>query len=142
MTNLYPGLPDRYGSQIVPEHSSDLKSKPKINPRYPMNVLLGLILKRQRELKALTQEQVAEWAGCHASYLSAIENGHSELSIRIFDRLCKALAVSAHVLYAQAEYLECHLYRTQTGDCQLSDGLNPLAAQGWVNQFLTDSTCE
>lgn len=103
----------------------------KTSQRYLLTILLGLVIRRHREARYLTQEQVAEIAGCHTSYISAIENGRSELSIRIFDRLCKALAVSAHLLYAQAEILEQQYRQTLSGNGQSLDSGNPLAAQGW-----------
>lgn len=105
-------------------------------PRYLTNILLGLILRRCRESRNLTQEKVAERAGCHASYLSAIENGKADLSIKTFDRLCKALAVSAYVLYLQAElleepYLDSDIVRTRG-----NEPTNPLVAQYWLDEFL------
>ncbi len=105
-----------------------------ITPNYPMNVLLGLVIKRYREAAYLTQEQVAERAGCNASYISTIENGRSELSIRIFDRLCKALAVSAHILYAQAEMLEQQYYLASPRSTQKAGPIDPLVAHNWFGQ--------
>ncbi|MDD2533947.1 MAG: helix-turn-helix transcriptional regulator [Eubacteriales bacterium] len=115
----------------------------KINPiflqkqsRYPLNVLLGLLLRCHREANALTQEQVADSAGCHVSYLSLIENGRSELSIKIFDRLCKAMQVSAPRIYSQAEYLEIQFLHTHFANDSNHNGINPSIAQGWFHEYM------
>lgn len=101
---------------------------------YPMNVLLGFVIRRYREAQHLTQEEVADRAGCHASYLSTIENGRSDLSIRIFDSLCKALAVSAHLLYAQAEALEIQYSLSFHNFKSPAVPIDPLVAHGWYGQ--------
>jgi len=73
--------------------------------------------------------------------LSAIENGRADLSIKTFDRLCKALSVSANRLYLEAELLEKHYLNSdlaQSDDRGLDDrgSANPLKAQCWLNEYL------
>jgi transcriptional regulator with XRE-family HTH domain len=104
--------------------------------RYLINILLGLVIRRYRETCNLTQENVAERAGCHASYLSAIENGRADLSIKTFDRLCKALSVSANWLYLEAELLEKHYLDSGLARSDDREWANPLTAQYWHKEYL------
>lgn len=115
--------------------SNDSASRPAA-PRCLVNVLLGLVIRHCRETSRLTQEAVAERAGCHVTYLSAIENGRADLSIKTFDRLCKALAVSASWLYLAAEGLEKDYLASEVALKSGRDSANPLTAQFWLREYL------
>ena len=52
---------------------------------------LGLNVRRQREVKQFTQEKLAERAGLDATYISDIERGLRNASIKNVARLAKAL---------------------------------------------------
>lgn len=117
-------------SQNTPYTPSKSLTSPS---RYLINILLGQSIRRYREAGRLSQEMLAERAGCHPSYLSSIENGRADLSIKTFDRLCKALAVSSGYLYCEAEVLAT-VYRESapSGD----DLVDPLATQCWLESHL------
>lgn len=64
--------------------------------------LLGDIIRRQRELNALSMRRFAEMAGISNPYLSQIERGLREPSERVMDAIAEALQVSTEALYEQA----------------------------------------
>lgn len=55
---------------------------------------LGRKLRRARELAGLTQEEVAERSGVHATEVSRIEAGKRDPRISTMERLAEALEVS------------------------------------------------
>jgi transcriptional regulator with XRE-family HTH domain len=63
---------------------------------------LGEIIRRQRELSALSMRQFATLAGISNPYLSQIERGLREPSERVLDAIAAALEVSAATLYEEA----------------------------------------
>ena len=63
---------------------------------------LGEIIRRQRELSALSMRQFATLAGISNPYLSQIERGLREPSDRVVDAIAAVLEVSAATLYEQA----------------------------------------
>jgi transcriptional regulator with XRE-family HTH domain len=63
---------------------------------------LGEIIRRQRELSAMSMRQFATLAGISNPYLSQIERGLREPSERVLDAIAAALEVSAATLYEQA----------------------------------------
>ena len=58
----------------------------------------GLNVRRQREVRNLTQEDLAEKAGLHSTYVSGIERGVRNPSLVIISRLAKALGVTVSQL--------------------------------------------
>ena len=48
---------------------------------------IGEIIKEERRLAKLTQEQLAEKTGTKKSYISRIENGHSDIQLSTLYRL-------------------------------------------------------
>ncbi len=64
--------------------------------------LLGEIIRRQRELSALSMRHLADMAGISNPYLSQIERGLREPSERVMEGIADALEVSAEALYEQA----------------------------------------
>jgi transcriptional regulator with XRE-family HTH domain len=60
--------------------------------------LLGENVRRYRKLKGMTQEQLALEAGMERSYVSDLERGQRNPSVRALGRLAKALQVKPHLL--------------------------------------------
>lgn len=54
---------------------------------------LGEALRELRELRGLTQQQVADQLGKTVNYISLLENGHRGISIGLLNELCKLLRV-------------------------------------------------
>ena len=63
---------------------------------------LGEIIRRQRELNALSMRQFAQMVGISNPYLSQIERGLREPSDKVVDAIAKSLETSADTLYEQA----------------------------------------
>ena len=63
---------------------------------------LGEIIRRQRELSAMSMRQFAGMVGISNPYLSQIERGLREPSEKVLDAIARNLDVSADALYRQA----------------------------------------
>ena len=61
-------------------------------------LLFGQNVRREREKLGLTQEHLALEAGMKLSYLSELERGQRNPSVRALGRLADALGVSPHLL--------------------------------------------
>ncbi|RJQ30066.1 MAG: XRE family transcriptional regulator [Peptococcaceae bacterium] len=70
-----------------------------------LNKILGKNIRQFREIKELTQEQLAEKAGLTGAYLGYIERGERNPSLETIDRIAKALQVEPVSLLQQ---LTCH----------------------------------
>ena len=60
-------------------------------------------MRRIRLQKALTQEKIAEFAELHPNYISSVERGERNISIRNIDRIAGALGVEMVDLVAEAK---------------------------------------
>jgi transcriptional regulator with XRE-family HTH domain len=58
----------------------------------------GRAVRRVREAKRLSQEQLAESARIHRTYLSGVETGTRNPTLEIVERLAKALDVTPSCL--------------------------------------------
>jgi transcriptional regulator with XRE-family HTH domain len=63
----------------------------------------GTAVKYRREELGLTQEDLADRAGIHRTYLSDIERGSRNLSLVNIERLAVALSVSLSELFKRVE---------------------------------------
>jgi transcriptional regulator with XRE-family HTH domain len=63
----------------------------------------GLVVKVRREALGLTQEDLAEKARIHRTYLSDVERGSRNLSLINIERIAAALAFSLSELFAMVE---------------------------------------
>lgn len=64
---------------------------------------LGEVIRRHRKAKQLTQEQLAELADSHWTYISEIENGHRNPGIDVLRRIARGLELPLSRLIAEAE---------------------------------------
>jgi ribosome-binding protein aMBF1 (putative translation factor) len=75
-------LDERYG-KIGTKNRTDFEIKAKA-------FAIGEVLKEERRLAAMTQQQLAEKTGTKKSFISRIENGHSDIQLstlyRIFEQ--------------------------------------------------------
>ena len=63
---------------------------------------LGEIIRRQRELNALSMRRFADMVGISNPYMSQIERGLREPSEKVLDAIARSLDLSADALYEQA----------------------------------------
>jgi transcriptional regulator with XRE-family HTH domain len=73
------------------------RAKPDVRERF------GYAVKVRREELGLTQEDLADRAGIHRTYLSDVERGTRNLSLVNIERLAAALSVSMSDLFAAVE---------------------------------------
>ena len=73
------------------------KNPPDIRERF------GFAVKARREELGLTQEDLAELAGIHRTYVSDIERGSRNVALVNIERLAKALKMSISALFESAE---------------------------------------
>lgn len=63
----------------------------------------GNVLKRTREKKGISQEQLALDSGLHRTYISLIERGKRSPSLRTIERIVKALGSRLSVMMKEVE---------------------------------------
>lgn len=68
-----------------------------------IRVRFGFAVKMLREKRNLTQEDLAEKAGIHRTYLSDIERGSRNVALINIERLAQSLSVSIHDLFRQVD---------------------------------------
>lgn len=73
------------------------RARPDVRERF------GFAVKVRREELGLTQEDLAERAGIHRTYLSDVERGTRNLSLVNIERLAEALALTMAELFAAVE---------------------------------------
>ena len=72
-------------------------AKPDIRDRF------GFAVRSRREALDLTQEELAEKAGIHRTYLADIERGKRNLALINIERLAAALTLSLSELFREVE---------------------------------------
>lgn len=65
--------------------------------------LFGAAVRRQRERLGLSQEDFADKAGIHRTYVSSIELGKVQVSIGVAQQLAEALGVPLSKIWQQIE---------------------------------------
>lgn len=65
--------------------------------------MFGTELRKLREKAGLSQEQLADSAGVHRTYVSLLERNKKSPTLEVLFRLCKALRVPAAKLIARVE---------------------------------------
>lgn len=66
-----------------------------------MNLLhiFSMNVKKYRKIKNISQEKLAELAGLHRTYISALERERRNISIDNIQRIAEALEIEAHLLF-------------------------------------------
>ena len=65
--------------------------------------LFGRVVRRRREARGLSQEELAAHAGTHRTYVSSIELGKVRLGLDIAKKVADGLGVALSDLLAEAE---------------------------------------
>lgn len=69
----------------------------------PIAATFGAVLREKREEAGISQEQLADRAGLHRTYVSLIERGKRTASIEVVRRVALALGVSMAELIEATE---------------------------------------
>jgi CheY-like chemotaxis protein len=67
-----------------------------------LKALLGLAIKTERSVLGISQEELAERAGLHRTYVSDVERGVRNPSIESIEKLAQALKLSVAALFERA----------------------------------------
>ena len=65
-----------------------------------MNVCqrVGSNLRRVREAQSISQEELADRAGLHRTYISGVERGVRNPTVTVLEKIAKALKIKTHSL--------------------------------------------
>jgi transcriptional regulator with XRE-family HTH domain len=72
-------------------------------PRPDIRARFGFAIKDRREALGLTQEELAERAGIHRTYLSDVERGTRNISLLNIEQLSSALEMTLSELFLHVE---------------------------------------
>lgn len=64
-----------------------------------IKITFGLKIKELRKQKSYSQDQLAKLASIDKSYISLIENGKSNVSLQVMNKLAKAFEIEVHKLF-------------------------------------------
>jgi len=64
-----------------------------------IKIVFGLKIKELRKQKSYSQNQLAKLTSIDKSYISYIENGNSNVSLKIIDKLAKAFEIDIYKLF-------------------------------------------
>lgn len=76
---------------------------------------LGERLKKEREKKKITQEQLAELVGCTAAHISHIETGNTIPSLKVIIDIVNQLEISSDVLLCDY-LLKADIFKSEIND--------------------------
>lgn len=65
-------------------------------------------IRRHREAAGISQEELADRAGLHRTYISLVERARRNLTVDALDRIAAGLEVPASRLLAEAEAARSH----------------------------------
>lgn len=66
---------------------------------YDICEMFGLNVKMHREEKGISQEKLAEEAGLHRTYISAVERGVRSISLKNIQKIATALKIDVYLLF-------------------------------------------
>ena len=68
-----------------------------------MQIVVGRNIRRLRQERALSQEDLADEIGVHRTYMGGVERGERNLTLRSLERLAERLGVSPLSLLADPD---------------------------------------
>lgn len=92
-------------------------------------VALGSFIRTQRQLADLSLREMGDLAKISNAYLSQVERGLHQPSVRVLRSIAAALGVPADVLLAQAGLVPPPATPTPTGNVPATGGTRPAAAK-------------
>jgi transcriptional regulator with XRE-family HTH domain len=64
-----------------------------------INKKVGLAIRKYREKKNWTQEELAFEAGLHRAYIGHVERGEKNIGLKNLEKIAKALGVQPSILF-------------------------------------------
>ena len=109
-----------------------------------MNTLekIGLITKRHRVSRGLSQEQFCNQCGIDQHYISNIENGQRNLSIVFIEKIASFFNLSLSQFFAEVENVKDNQVSTTTTPSQSNNSVKERFVAYMANQGLSDRTIE
>jgi transcriptional regulator with XRE-family HTH domain len=99
---------------------------------------LGAFIKSQRRLKALSQRELAKLTDLSDPYVSQIERGLHQPSIRVLKSLAKALNVQVETMLSYAGLLEARIGdETEAADTEVAIRTDPRLSDGQKDALLS-----
>jgi transcriptional regulator with XRE-family HTH domain len=77
--------------------------------------IIGTNVRGFRKHLHLTQEQLAEKADLHPTFVGDIERSNANITIDTLKKLAKALGVEPHVLLIKGSFLDVEEYQSKGG---------------------------
>jgi len=102
--------------------------KQNMDSSHPLLRAFCQVVQERREFLHISQEELAHRAGLHRTYISDIERGSRNISLRSLIRLAKALEVSASGLIRVAES------KVRNGDESIQPEVWREAQEGYSSQ--------
>ena len=78
----------------------------RVNKNNSATIRFGLAIRQRRQEMSISQEDLAERAGLHRTYISDIERGSRNPSLESIERLAKALEIKISTLFADYRFEE------------------------------------
>ncbi len=72
-----------------------------------LTIKLGKRIRSYRLKQGLSQERLAEYSGCHPTYIGQIERGEKNATMDSIERICTALNISMSELFDKISSHEC-----------------------------------
>lgn len=73
-------------------------TKPPVSKKQPAKVLFGIRLRAEREKLELSQEELAETADLHRTYIGQVERGERNISVDNMEKLAEAVKLELWVM--------------------------------------------
>ena len=65
--------------------------------------ILGQRIRNYRTHKGLSQEKLAEFSGCHHTYIGQIERGEKNATVESIEKICAALGIPLSKLFEKID---------------------------------------
>ncbi len=88
------------------------ENSPKTHKDKPAEQVLGQILRQLRKERGLSQEKLALESGYHRTYISLLERGQKNPSLRTIFELAKALEVAPSEIVERVQTITIHRQKT------------------------------
>ena len=68
-----------------------------------LSVQIGVLVRRLRQEKGLSQEDFADLCGLHRTYIGSVERGEKSITVGTAEKLARALGIRLSVFFCMLE---------------------------------------